>query len=98
MTRRLVLRPAAEDEVRDAHDWYEQRRVGLGAEFIACIDSASEWIVRSPEEHPVVHRDVRRFLVRRFPYGVFYLIESDAIVVLAVFHGRRDPTHWQRRP
>ena len=97
MTRRVILRPAAEEEVRDAHDGYEQRRGGLGDEFILCIDAALEPISRSPEAHPRVHEQTRRVLVRRFPYAVFNVIEPDAVVVLAVFHGRMDPLQWQRR-
>lgn len=83
MTGRIVLRPAAEDEIREAHDWYEQRRARLGGEFVVC--------------NPRVHGDVRRVLVRRFPHGIFYVVESDDIVVLAVFHGRSDPAQWRRR-
>ncbi len=97
MTRRIVLRPVAEDEIREAHDWYEQRRPGLGGEFVACVDAALEQLVRSPEAHPRVHGDIRRVLVRRFPHGIFYVVESGDIVVLAVFHGRRNPAQWQRR-
>ena len=97
MTLRVVLRPAAEDEVRDAYDWYEQRRAGLGGEFLACVEEALHRIARMSEAPAPVHRDVRRVLLRRFPHAVFYVIESDAIVVLAVFHGRRDAAQWQKR-
>ena len=97
MTLHVVLRPVAEDEVRDAYDWYEQRRAGLGGEFLACVEDALDRIARMPEAPASVHRDVRRVLLRRFPHGVFYVVEGDTVVVLAVFHGRRDATQWQRR-
>jgi toxin ParE1/3/4 len=54
-------------------------------------------IQANPNQYPVVHRNVRRALVRRFPYGVFYVVEGQRIVVLAVFHGSRDPSQWKSR-
>jgi plasmid stabilization system protein ParE len=97
MTWRVVLRPVAEDEVRDAYDWYEARREGLGGEFLACVDEALERIARMPQAPSPVHRDVRRVLLRRFPHGVFYVVEADVVVVLAVFHQRRDAAQWRGR-
>jgi plasmid stabilization system protein ParE len=66
-------------------------------EFLACIEAALSSISRNPELHSAVHDEVRRALVRRFPYGVFYIVEQERIVVLAVFHGHRDPTELMRR-
>ena len=93
----ILLRPEAEAEVEEAYHWYEQRREGLGADFLLCIEEALEKISRDPEAYPVVHKDVRRTLIRRFPYGIFYIVEEQNIAVLAVFHGRRDPKQWQSR-
>jgi plasmid stabilization system protein ParE len=89
--REVVFRPEARADLESAYRWYEDRRRGLGEELLLVVDAAIEQIRRAPEAYPVVHRDVRRVLTRRFPYGVFYLVESRRIVVLAVFHGRRDP-------
>ena len=52
---------------------------------------------RSPDRYPRVHGTVRRGLVRRFPYGVFYVVTDDTIVILAVFHASRDPAGWRAR-
>jgi toxin ParE1/3/4 len=95
--KRVVLRRAAQAELREARDWYESRHTGLGVEFVGCVDAAITDIGEHPERHPTVHGDVRRRLVRRFPYGVFYLVASDRVVVLAVFHSSRDPILWQSR-
>jgi plasmid stabilization system protein ParE len=51
----------------------------------------------NPELFPVVHRQTRRALLRRFPYGLYYRIVNDQIVVVACMHGRRDPRQWQSR-
>ncbi|MCH9010466.1 MAG: type II toxin-antitoxin system RelE/ParE family toxin, partial [Chloroflexi bacterium] len=59
--------------------------------FSLCIEEVLDKVERSPEQYPVIHRGVRRALIRRFPYGIFYLLKEETIVVVAVFHGSRDP-------
>ena len=93
----ILLRPEAEAEVEEAYHWYEQRREGLGAGFLLCVEEVLEKISRDSESYPMVHKDIRRALIRRFPYGIFYIVEDQNIAVLAVFHGRRDPKQWQSR-
>ena len=97
MTLAVVFRHAARREFDEAALWYEQRRPGLGAEFVAEINHAVYLAADSPERFPVMHRDVRCVRVRRFPYSVFFHVESLRIVVLSVFHARRDPSVWQQR-
>jgi toxin ParE1/3/4 len=95
--REVVFRPEARDDLADAYRWYEDKRIGLGDEFLLVVDAAIEQVRRAPEAHSVAHRNVRRVLTRRFPYGLFYVIEPARIVVLAVFHGRRDPRTVRKR-
>ncbi len=97
MTRDLVVRPEAEADMGDAFKWYEERVPGLGSDFLLNIDAAFHAILRHPQQFPLVHKNLRRALIRRFPYQVFFLIEDRRIVVLAVFHARRSPNRWQRR-
>ena len=97
MRRELVIRPEAEAELAEAFGWYEQQNPGLGAEFLRSADAALQSILRAPQQYPRVHKAIRRALVRRFPYGVFFIEEGDRIVVLAVFHARRNPKHWRDR-
>ena len=97
MTRRLVFRRAASQDFEDAALWYEGRRPGLGGEFQSAIEDALRSIQADPLMYPRVHLLVRRVRVRRFPYAVYFLVESDRIVVLSVFHARRDPRVWQSR-
>lgn len=93
----VLLHPEAEGEFRDAILWYEHQRKGLGLEFVLCIDEAIERIRRSPETFPKVHKGIRRIVVRRFPFAVFYDISGSEIRVLAIFHSRRDPSRWRSR-
>lgn len=97
MSLPVVLRRAARAEFDDAVDWYEQQRPGLGEEFIMAIDAILGQIGATPERYPPVFQDVRRVVAQRFPYSVFYKVESKRVAVLAIFHGSRDPNIWQER-
>ena len=96
MTFRLRIRPQAEAETAAAAEWYEARRQGLGAEFVDVVDAALAEIERSPRKHPLWRAGYpyRRRSLRRFPYTIFYRIESDDIVVVAVANSRRRPGHF----
>jgi plasmid stabilization system protein ParE len=93
----LVFRPEVREELEEAYNWYESQQPGLGDDFLDCVDEILNRICQIPESFPVVYRDVRRAVVRRFPYVVYYRIVSSRVVVTAVFHGRRDPKLWQAR-
>lgn len=97
MKRMIYIRPEAEQDMREAYAWYETQIPGLGANFLLHVDAQLRSLQRTPLQNPVVHREVRRCLVRRFPYGIFYMVEDKRIVVLAVFHAKRDPKAWQTR-
>jgi plasmid stabilization system protein ParE len=95
MKRRLDISEEAYNDVAQAWTWYEDQRVGLGDSFIVSYREALDRIERRPESFALVNADVRRAMMRRFPFGVHYLIYSDRIVILAVFHSSRDPSRWQ---
>ena len=95
MSRRLVVRPEAETEMAEAFDWYEDRVPGLGSEFLLCVDAVFSAILRSPQHYPQVHKVVRRAIARRFPYEIFFVDDEERVVVLSVFHAKRNPKRWQ---
>ncbi len=97
MTRRLVFRPEADLEINEAAEWYEARGQGLAVEFLRTLDACIESIRRDPLLYPAVRSEVRQAVLRRFPYSVIYTVREDEIVVIACFHGRRDPKRWQDR-
>jgi len=97
MAAELILAPEAELDIADACLWYENRRAGLGDEFLSAIDASMERIRRQPEVFPVVHEAYRRALVRRFPYAIFFEFEGVSIAVYALFHTARDPAKWRQR-
>lgn len=97
MTLELIVRPEAESELADAFDWYEDRVSGLGSDFLLNVDAAFHSILRNPRQFPVVHNNLRRALIRRFPYQIFFVLEEKRVVVLAVFHAKRNPRLWMKR-
>lgn len=72
MSRRLSFRPEAFADVAEAFSWYQDRRHGLGAKFEAELEATLAILVQAPKACPVVHRQLRRALLKRFPYAVYY--------------------------
>lgn len=97
MTRAIVLRQAARAEFDEAGDWYEAQRPGLGKIFGAAVEAVFRRIADRPRMHGIVLGDVRKAVVKGFPYCVFYRERGKTVVVLAVFHSSRDPKIWQKR-
>ncbi|HKK53501.1 MAG TPA: type II toxin-antitoxin system RelE/ParE family toxin [Myxococcota bacterium] len=96
MAQRVRLEPAARVDLFEAAAWYAEKADGLGRQFITVFDEAMSTIRDSPEAFPVVFNDVRRMVLRRFPFAVFYVMDESETVVLAVQHERRSPDRWPR--
>ncbi len=97
MSQPLDFHPAVRDEIRDAHSWYEQRRIGLGREFLDELERVLVGIAANPVRHGLSEAGIREGLLRRFPYAIYYRQRSDRIRVLAVHHTSRRPSGWQAR-
>lgn len=97
MTQNVRLRPEAEQDLLGAAFWYEEQRPGLGLQSLDEALTIFSGIAEAPSMYPNIHRDTRRALMRRFPFGVYYKVENAAIVVVAVMHGSRDPRRWKKR-
>lgn len=95
--KHVRFRPEARADVLEIQRWYEDQRPGLGSEFREELARAIETIRESPHTWPILRRMTRRYLMHRFPYGIFYQIHDDALLVVGVIHGHRAPTEWQRR-
>lgn len=96
MTRRFILRPRAERDIQSVFDWYESQQPTLGDEFLISLRERLETIREFPESAPVLFRDVRRAVVSRFPYLIFYIVRPTRVAVLAILHQSRDPKVWPR--
>ena len=97
MTLPVVWIPEANEDLQEARAWYDNIRPGLAERFALAVDATIEEIAERPLQFPVVYRGRRRAGVRRFPYGIFFELQENRIVVIACFHGRRNPSRWQVR-
>ena len=97
MTPRLFVRKAARADIAEAFRWYEERSRGLGSEFLRVVSLAYRAIERSPEQFPIIEEDIRKVVLRRFPYTIYFVILPRRISVIGVMHARRHPTRWQSR-
>jgi plasmid stabilization system protein ParE len=97
VTVEVRLRPEAEQDLLETALWYEANEPGLGSRFLDQVQATLSDIANQPAAYTVVHASVRRALVKRFPFGVFYTIEDDGAVVIAVLHGSRHPRTWRQR-
>ncbi len=100
MRPRVVLLPEAEEELAGAGEWYEERRPGLGVEFVAEVDDALAGIGEQPEAWPIWRPDrpYRKRSLSRFPYVIFYSLSgADLVEVVAIAHAKRRPGYWMER-
>ena len=92
-----MFRPEASVDFAEAFSWYQGQRAGLEDEFGAELNRTLTFLREVPEAGPFVLGDIRRVLVHRFPFAIYYRLEQDLIEVRAILHTHRDPRTWQRR-
>ena len=97
MTLPVVWIPDANKDLLEARAWYANIRTELAERFALAVEATVHALAQRPLQFPIVHRTIRRAGVRRFPYGLFFEVQDHRIVVIACFHGRRNPIRWQAR-
>jgi hypothetical protein len=99
MTETPILLPEAKADVADAYLWYEEQSMGLGLEFLRCVETALLAIQRTSLCYPAAHESYRRSLIRRFPFAIFFefVPAQNRCVVYSVFHCSQDPKKWRSR-
>src|SRR4051794_37296264 len=90
MIERVVVRPAAKSDIREARKWYRKISPDLSDDFVVAVDEALELAQTHPLAFHQVYRTFRRVLLRRFPYALFYHLGDDRIIVVAILHQARD--------
>jgi plasmid stabilization system protein ParE len=94
---RLIADAEVDRDVAAVFDWYEKEQAGLGHEFLVELRAAYDRIAAGPLKYKDLRSGIRRALLRRFPYVVYFALEENVVVILAVLHAHRDPAEWQRR-
>lgn len=97
MAARLIIRPEAELDIESSALWYEEQQHGLGNRFVDGFNEVFARIIEHPLQFPQLENGIRRALLRHFPYGIYFVPESNRIVILAVLHLRRHPNTLRRR-
>ena len=97
MSRLIAFRSVARLEFDEAVAWYEKERNGLGLEFMVAVDQTLDTAARQPELFRKVRGPIRRAMLMRFPYTLHFIEEPNQLVVVAVFHGSRDPRQLRDR-
>ena len=88
---------ASDADIEAAFEWYESEQPGLGFEFLDEVRAVYDRILDGPLKYQELRSGIRRALTRRFPYAIFFSLENDLIVVLAILDTARDPAEWQSR-
>ena len=96
MTYRIIFRKKAESHVVDIREWYEKQKSGLGDEFFLSIEASLFAIERNPFLYQLRFKNIRCASIQRFPYGIYYIIDQNTIVILSVFHFKRNPKEWKK--
>lgn len=92
---RVRFTSTVETELKEALGFYQSAREGLGAEFLAEVQAATNLIKSFPLAWSPMSPRTRRCRLHRFPYGLFYQVRSDEILIVSVMDLRRDPKRWE---
>jgi hypothetical protein len=91
MAAKVIFKAAAQAEIEEAFAAYEAVRRGLGAEFLDEVTRVERHLRANPALYQRIDGDIRRAVLRRFPYGLFHVVDGDEVTVLGCFHLHRDP-------
>ena len=97
MSYSLEFLPEAKLEMKETFQWYERRQAGLGDDFTAKVENALDRLILSPTSYGTVFHGMRRLAVKRFPYGIYYFVRGELVLIVAVFHSRRNLAHLRKR-
>lgn len=97
MFENVRIRPEAELDLQEAYSYFEKCRVGLGSDFMDCVGISLAKVSSNCEQYPIVYKSIRRVLINRFPFAIFYKMIDEVIVVFAVLDCAREPRTWRAR-
>jgi len=93
----LSLHELADKELRETAEYYELQKEGLGDVFLNEVERVFNFIIAKPEASPEVYKNMRKRVLSRFPYTIFYSIKESTISVLAIANQKRRPWYWRNR-
>ena len=93
----LIIKPIVFFDLQDAIDWYERESLGLGKRFLSKVEVAKNQIINNPYHYSIFHQDVRRILIEKFPYKIYYIINDTTVIIIGISHGKRSKAFVHRR-
>jgi plasmid stabilization system protein ParE len=97
VTHQLVVSREAQTDIAEAIAWLRGASPSLPSRFKLELENVYASILEHTQMYPVVHKNIRRALLRRFPYSVFYVVERPIVLIVGVVHHSRDDATWKRR-
>ena len=97
MIFKYILSPFAELDLDSIYEWYMLHDEIIFMKFDNSFEDGLKLIVSNPYQYPVVHKNIRRAVLKKFPYGIYYSITEDKVIVLSVIHHKRSPGVWKKR-
>jgi toxin ParE1/3/4 len=94
---RLIYHPLAEAELIKAGIFYQIRSQDLCQRFLRAFETAIDEILQNPDRWMIIENEVRCHTMKRFPYSIYYRIEANELLVVAIAHHSRHPEYWRHR-
>ncbi|MDR1191535.1 MAG: type II toxin-antitoxin system RelE/ParE family toxin [Verrucomicrobiales bacterium] len=95
MLKPVIFHPGARQDVKDAYQYYEVKQWGLGKDFVFSMKDAKQRIAAYHKSYRFIFDKVKKILLQRFPYVVFFKEHEREILIVAVFHCARNPAHMR---
>jgi plasmid stabilization system protein ParE len=97
MTWEVRLRDEADRDIREAAEWYENQRQGLGHSFLDEILATLDVLAQQALAYPILHEKTRRVIVKKFPFGIYDTVRGQTAIIVAAVHMSRNPKVWKER-
>ena len=95
MSHRMIIRRGAKRHIDEAFRWYADQSPKLGVDFLEAVENTLQRVADNALLYAKLYRDIRRALLPRFPYALFYFVQHERVIVFAVLHTSRDPKTWR---
>ncbi len=93
----LIVSPEAEADLSGSFLWYEEKRKGLGFDFLLQVDAGLRFLSRNPKANEIRYKTVRVQLIKRFPFKIIYVVKEQSVIVLAILHEKRGGSLEKKR-
>jgi plasmid stabilization system protein ParE len=91
----IIIPPFAEEDIKNSVSYYQDK--GIEKQFLIILDHSFQIISKNPLSFPAIRKEIRKFVIKDFPFSIYYFPEDENICILAVFHNKRNPKVWKTR-